>query len=211
MEFPKKDGTRGQLDAYAFSKIFTQLVDVAKKLNLPDPGKLQGITSKYEKRVLKTVDPQKNAFEWVSSMLQNPEVLKHYSVSNPVVYKDPDLSWSKQRVASEFISNIQEHKKFFKDLGGNWALLADISSEKPEILNISKVLSAFLEDKGFKPEVSIKTVDTSATYFRLFSAMPMLALALRNMETGNNKTLLKDIKNFLSSQNNSDIGIVYGP
>lgn len=209
--FQKKDGSFETVSANAFIKTFEALKAVAKTLKMPDPGALVGVTAAYSARMKKAYpNGEKNAFEWVATMLQDPAVLKKLSTDNLVQHMPDNVEYYERNRAQTMFQSIRKHKKFFESLGGNWELLTKTSQNAPQIDDILSTMKEFLADRGIKPSVAITRVDVASTYKKLFSAMPMIAATIQFMED-NDKTggLTKDIKTFLAAKGNPDIEVVY--
>lgn len=209
--YQKKDGGYDSVSANAFIKTYEALAGIAKSLNMPQPGALVGVTTKYDSRMKKAYpNGEKNAFEWVASMLQDPAVLKKLSTDNLVQHMPDNVEYYERNRAQTMFQSIRKNKKFFESLGGNWELLTKTSQNTPQIDDILSTMKAFLADRGIKPSVNITRVDVASTYKKLFSAMPMIAATIQFMEDNEkNGGLTKDIKTFLAAKGNPDIEVVY--
>lgn len=209
--FTGKDGTPKEVSASDFLRAYEAMVEVGKELKLPHPGKIAGITTKYDARMKKQYPTgQKNAFEWMGEMLANPDVQKKLSLANPVVQTPDNTDWHERNKASSVFQGILKNKKFFKSLGGNWELLTRASSNTPEIDTIMAPMKTFLDERGIKPNITVPRIDSTATYKKLFAQLPMIAATIQFMED-NEKTkgLTNDIKTFLQAKGDPDIEIVY--
>ena len=210
VHFYDKAGAPQTVDARAFLRAFEELSKVAKELKMPSPGKLMGITTRYEPRMKKAFpNGEKNAFEWMATMLQDPAVQKHLSMANPIEHSVPSGDYYR---ASSMFQGLRKNKTFFEGLGPNWAILSRVSSIKPSADTIMEPLKTFLSDRGITPDIKVPRVDTVATYQKMFRQMPMIAATIEFMED-NDKTrgLTKDIKTFLAAKGDPDIEIVYTP
>lgn len=211
VSFTAKDGTPRETSATEFLRAYEALVAIAKDLKLPNPGKIAGVTTKYEAR-MKKQDPtgKKNAFEWMGQMMQNPDVQKKLSLANPVEHITEGTDWHERNKASALFQGIRKNKKFFQSLGGNWELLSRTTQEAPQVDTITGPLKVFLDDRGIKTNITVPRVDSAATYKKLFAQLPMIAATIQFMED-NEKTkgLTKDIKTFLAAKGDPEIEIVY--
>lgn len=211
VSFNDKDGVSRETSAAEFLKAYEALASVAKELKLPSPGKLAGLTAKYEAR-MKKQDPtgQKNAFEWMGRMLQHPDVLKKLSPANPVQHAAEGIPYHERQEAATLFEGLRKHKAFFQSLGGNWDLLSRTTQNAPNIDIITEPIQAFLKDRSIEPKIEISRVNSSATYKKLFAQMPMIAATIQFMEHNEkSKGLTKDIKTFLAAKGNPDIEVVF--